>query len=83
MRRINSGTANPREVDESVLRRGKSSESPTMEARGLGRTVPHTPVIAQSWGRSYTQQPQVGQSTVGFHTFLLTQDVFSSDDAGS
>ncbi|KAL3049350.1 hypothetical protein OYC64_008752 [Pagothenia borchgrevinki] len=63
MRRINSGTANPREVDESVLRRGKSSESPTMEARGLGRTVPHTPVIAQSWGRSYTQQPQAADST--------------------
>ncbi|KAF3844986.1 hypothetical protein F7725_008149 [Dissostichus mawsoni] len=63
MRRINSVTANPREVDESVLRRGKSSESPTMEARGLGRTVPHTPVIAQSWGRSYTQQPQAADST--------------------
>ncbi|XP_029316231.1 leucine zipper protein 1 [Cottoperca gobio] len=58
MRRINSGVANPREGDESVLRRGKQSESPTMEARGLGRIVPHTPVTSQSWGRSYTQQPQ-------------------------
>ncbi|KAM3595061.1 uncharacterized protein V6R79_017814 [Siganus canaliculatus] len=58
MRKINSVVTNTREVEESGLRRGKSSQSPTMEAGGLGRTVPHAPVTSQSWGRSYTQQPQ-------------------------
>ncbi|XP_074515941.1 leucine zipper protein 1 [Sebastes fasciatus] len=58
MRRINSVVTNTREVEEPVQRRGKSSESPTMEARGPARIVPHAPVTSQSWGRSYTQQPQ-------------------------
>ncbi|XP_071354390.1 leucine zipper protein 1 [Trachinotus anak] len=57
MRRINSGATNTKEVEEPVLRRGKHSQSPTVEAGGLGRTIPHAPVTSQSWGRSYTQQP--------------------------
>ncbi|XP_034418844.1 leucine zipper protein 1 isoform X2 [Cyclopterus lumpus] len=56
MRRINSV------VEDPVLRRGKRSTSPTMEARGLGRTIPHAPVTSQSWGRSYTQQPPAADS---------------------
>ncbi|XP_051241551.1 leucine zipper protein 1 [Dicentrarchus labrax] len=52
MRRIN------REVEEPGLRRGKRSQSPTTEAGGTGRIIPHAPVTSQSWGRSYTQQPQ-------------------------
>ncbi|KAM8917758.1 leucine zipper protein 1 isoform 2-T4 [Spinachia spinachia] len=52
MRRIN------REVEDPLLRRGKRSQSPIMEARGVGKTIPHAPVTAQSWGRSYVQQPQ-------------------------
>ncbi|XP_056281874.1 leucine zipper protein 1 isoform X2 [Pseudoliparis swirei] len=52
MRRISSVVETP------VVHRGKRSTSPTMEARGLGRSVPHAPVTAQSWGRAYTQQPQ-------------------------
>lgn len=63
-----------REVEEPVLRRGKSSQSPTMEAGSLGRTVPHAPVTSQSWSRSYTQQPQVGQTTLGFYISLLIQE---------
>lgn len=62
MRRINSVVTNTREVDEPVLRRGKRSQSPTMEARGLGRTIPHAPVTSQSWGRAYTPQPQAADS---------------------
>ncbi|KAL6105503.1 luzp1 [Pungitius sinensis] len=58
MRRIKSVGTNPREVEDPLLRRGKRSQSPLMEARGLGKTVPHAPVTAQSWGRSYAQQPQ-------------------------
>ncbi|XP_070698207.1 leucine zipper protein 1 [Pempheris klunzingeri] len=58
MRRINSVAPNIREVEEPALRRGKRSQSPTVEAGGLGRIVPHAPVTSQSWGRSYTQQPQ-------------------------
>lgn len=69
MRRINSGVVNSREVEEPVLRRGKASPSPTMEAGGLGRTLPHAPVTSQSWGRSYAQLPQVG------HPVLSTFDV--------
>ncbi|XP_042244645.1 leucine zipper protein 1 [Thunnus maccoyii] len=60
MRRINSVVTNTREVEEPVLRRGKSSQSPTMEAGSVGRTLPHAPVTSQSWGRSYT--PQAGDS---------------------
>ncbi|XP_068435893.1 leucine zipper protein 1 [Clinocottus analis] len=62
MRRINSVASNTREVEDPALRRGKRSTSPTMEARGLGRTIPHAPVTSQSWGRSYTQQPQAADS---------------------
>ncbi|XP_042356339.1 leucine zipper protein 1 [Plectropomus leopardus] len=62
MRRINSVVTNTREVEEPALRRSKRSQSPTTEARGLGRTVPHAPVTSQSWGRSYTQQPQAADS---------------------
>ncbi|XP_040916348.1 leucine zipper protein 1 isoform X2 [Toxotes jaculatrix] len=57
MRRINSVVTNTREGEEPVLRRGKRSQSPTVETGGLGRTIPHAPVTSQSWGRSYTQQP--------------------------
>lgn len=65
MRRINSVATNPREVEEpeNRSRRGKHSQSPTMEAGGLGRTIPHPPVTSQSWGRSYTPQPQAADST--------------------
>uniref|UniRef100_A0AAQ4R579 Leucine zipper protein 1 n=1 Tax=Gasterosteus aculeatus aculeatus TaxID=481459 RepID=A0AAQ4R579_GASAC len=58
MRRINSVAPNSREAEDPLLRRGKRSQSPIMEARGVGKTMPHAPVTAQSWGRSYTQQPQ-------------------------
>ncbi|KAM7375998.1 hypothetical protein PAMP_005751 [Pampus punctatissimus] len=58
MRRINSVVTNTREVEETALRRGKTSQSPTMEAGNLGRTISHAPVTSQSWGRSYAQQPQ-------------------------
>lgn len=82
MRRINSGITNTRDVEEPVPRRGKRSQSPTVEAGGQGRIVPHAPVTSQSWGRSYTQQPQVGQPTLGFYTFLLSKDLFFSNDTG-
>ncbi|XP_070776858.1 leucine zipper protein 1 [Enoplosus armatus] len=62
MRRINSVVTNTREVEEPGLRRGKRSQSPSMEAGGLGRIVPHAPVTSQSWGRSYTPQPQAADS---------------------
>ncbi|XP_044022514.1 leucine zipper protein 1 [Siniperca chuatsi] len=62
MRRINTVVTNTREVEEPGLRRGKCSPSPTMEAGGLGRIVPHAPVMSQSWGRSYTQQPLAADS---------------------
>ncbi|XP_034714274.1 leucine zipper protein 1 [Etheostoma cragini] len=62
MRRINSVVTNTREVEEPVLRRGKQSKSPTMEASGLGRTILHAPVTSQSWARSYTQEPQAADS---------------------
>ncbi|XP_054470509.1 leucine zipper protein 1 [Anoplopoma fimbria] len=62
MRRINNVVTNTRELEDPGLRRGKHSQSPSMEARGLGRTVPHAPVTSQSWGRSYTQQPQAADS---------------------
>ncbi|XP_028250689.1 leucine zipper protein 1 [Parambassis ranga] len=56
MQRINSGAVtNTREVEESVLHRGRCSQSPTMEA-GLGRTMPHAPVTSQSWNRTYPSQ---------------------------
>ncbi|XP_008305085.1 leucine zipper protein 1 [Stegastes partitus] len=57
MRRINSGATNAREVEEPGVRRGKRSQSPSMETGGLGRTIPHAPVTSQSWSRSYSQQP--------------------------
>lgn len=62
MRRINSVVTNTREVEEPALRRGKRSQSPITEARGGGKTIPHAPVTSQSWGRSYTQQPQAAES---------------------
>ncbi|TDG98971.1 hypothetical protein EPR50_G00205740 [Perca flavescens] len=62
MRRINSVVTNTREIEEPALRRGRQSQSPTMEARGLGRTIPHAPVTSQSWARSYTQEPQAADS---------------------
>ncbi|XP_022054656.1 leucine zipper protein 1 [Acanthochromis polyacanthus] len=57
MRRINSVVTSTREVEEPALRRGKRSQSPSMESGGLGRTIPHAPVTSQSWSRSYAQQP--------------------------
>ncbi|XP_071759530.1 leucine zipper protein 1 [Centroberyx gerrardi] len=62
MRRINSVVTSTRDVQEPGVRRGKRSQSPTMEAGGLGRTIPHEPVSSQSWGRSYTQQPMAADS---------------------
>ncbi|KAF6725062.1 Leucine zipper protein 1 [Oryzias melastigma] len=56
MRRINSVATNTKEAEEPALRRARSSQSPTMETGGLGRTVPHAPVTSQSWSRSYSQQ---------------------------
>lgn len=55
MRRINSVAPNTREVEEPGLRRGKRSQSPSVEAGSVGRIIPHAPVTSQSWGRSYTQ----------------------------
>ncbi|XP_056151706.1 leucine zipper protein 1 [Lampris incognitus] len=55
MRRINSVVTSTREVQEPGGRRSKSSQSPTVEAGGLGRTVAHEPVTSQSWNRTYTQ----------------------------
>ncbi|XP_070835893.1 leucine zipper protein 1 [Chaetodon trifascialis] len=63
MRRINSVVTNTREVEEPGLRRGKCSQSPTVESGSVGRIIPHAPVTSQSWGRSYTQQPQAADST--------------------
>lgn len=63
MRRINSVVTNTREVEEPGLRRGKRSQSPSIEAGGSGKIIPHAPVTSQSWGRSYTQQPQAADST--------------------
>ncbi|XP_029982686.1 leucine zipper protein 1 [Sphaeramia orbicularis] len=62
MRRINSVVTNTKEVEEPVVRRGKRSQSPAMEAGGLGRTIPHAPVTSQSWGRSYTPQPMAADN---------------------
>ncbi|XP_026153237.1 leucine zipper protein 1 [Mastacembelus armatus] len=62
MRRINSVVTNNRDVEEPVLRRGKSSQSPTVETGVLGRTIPHAPVTSQSWGRSYTQPHQASDN---------------------
>lgn len=56
MRRYNSATS-AKEAEEPALRRERSSDSPTMDAGILGRTIPHAPVTSQSWSRSYSQQP--------------------------
>lgn len=56
MRRINN-----RDVEEPAIRRGKRPQSPSVESGGVGRVIPHAPVTSQSWGRSYTPQPQVGK----------------------
>ncbi|KAM9354692.1 leucine zipper protein 1 [Pholidichthys leucotaenia] len=56
MRRINSGAPNAREAEESGLRRGKRSQSPSVEM-GFGRAIPHAPVTSQSWSRPHLQQP--------------------------
>lgn len=63
MRRINSVVSNTRDGEEPMLRRGRSSQSPTMESGVLGRTIPHAPVTSQSWGRSYIPSPQATEST--------------------
>ncbi|KAM3870742.1 leucine zipper protein 1 [Diretmus argenteus] len=55
MRRINSVVSSTREVQDPGVRRGRSSQSPTMESGSVGRTLPHEPVSSQSWSRSYTQ----------------------------
>lgn len=60
MQKINSVT-NARELEEAGYRRGKRPQSPSVEAGGLGRVIPHAPVTSQSWGRSHTQ-PQVQQT---------------------
>nr|XP_020503635.1 leucine zipper protein 1 [Labrus bergylta]XP_020503636.1 leucine zipper protein 1 [Labrus bergylta] len=51
MRRIKN-----RDIEEPGLRRAKRAQSPSVEAGGLGRVIPHAPITSQSWGRSYTQQ---------------------------
>lgn len=63
MKRINSVVSNTRDMEELMLRRGRSAQSPTMESGGLGRTIPHAPVTSQSWGRSYIPSPQAGDGT--------------------
>ncbi|MEQ2204941.1 hypothetical protein XENOCAPTIV_021505, partial [Xenoophorus captivus] len=65
MRRYSSVTST-KEADEVMLRRDRSLESPTMETGILGRTIPHAPVTSQSWSRSYSQQPLVGQVYMGW-----------------
>lgn len=70
MQKINSGT-NARELEEPGYRRGKRSQSPSVEAGGLGRVIPHAPVTSQSWGRSHTQ-PQVQQTMCMLRGFHIT-----------
>ncbi|MEQ2297422.1 hypothetical protein AMECASPLE_034540, partial [Ameca splendens] len=65
MRRYSSVTST-KEADEVMPRRDRSLESPTMETGILGRTIPHAPVTSQSWSRSYSQQPLVGQVHMGW-----------------
>ncbi|XP_061599917.1 leucine zipper protein 1 [Cololabis saira] len=57
MRRINSAVMSTKEAEEPVLRRGRRSQSPSVETGEFGRTVPHAPVTSQSWNRSYPHQP--------------------------
>ncbi|KAF3701100.1 Leucine zipper protein 1 [Channa argus] len=64
MRRINSAVSNTKDTDEPVIRRGKCSQSPTMETGGLGRTMPHAPVTSQSWARPYTPQQQLAADSI-------------------
>lgn len=75
MRRINSAATNTKEAEEPALRRTRSSQSPTLETGGLGRTVPHAPVTSQSWSRSYSQQTAVGALLIykGHSTTELTE----------
>ncbi|XP_047466946.1 leucine zipper protein 1 [Mugil cephalus] len=61
MRRIKGGVTNTREVEEPLYRRGKRSQSPSVES-GLGRTIPHSPVTSQSWGRTYSPQPSAADN---------------------
>lgn len=61
MRKINSVATNVKELEEPGFRRGKRSQSPSVESGGLGKVVPHAPVTSQSWSRSYT--PQVRHPT--------------------
>ncbi|XP_068194468.1 leucine zipper protein 1 [Antennarius striatus] len=58
MRKINSVMSNTKEVEDPGLRRGRRSQSPSIDVGGQGKIVPHAPVTSQSWGRSYTQHPQ-------------------------
>lgn len=69
MRKINNVVTNSREDEEPGCRRGKHSQSPTMESGGLGRIIPHAPVTSQSWGRSSTQV-QVRQPTRCTHKMM-------------
>uniref|UniRef100_A0A672J317 Leucine zipper protein 1 n=2 Tax=Salarias fasciatus TaxID=181472 RepID=A0A672J317_SALFA len=63
MRKINSGATVTKEVEEPGIRRGKHSQSPTVESGGVGRTIPHAPVTSQSWGRTYSQTPQAADNS--------------------
>ncbi|KAM8834417.1 leucine zipper protein 1 [Synchiropus picturatus] len=51
MRQINN-------TEDTGLRRTKRSQSPSVDAGGLVRSIPHAPVTSQSWGRSSSQSPQ-------------------------
>ncbi|XP_034015625.1 leucine zipper protein 1 [Thalassophryne amazonica] len=83
MRRINNNVVSSnREVEELGLRRGK--QSPTMEAGALGRSIPHAPVVSQSWGRPHThlsldadgaeQIPNLSHSPVSWRRQLPSSD---------
>ncbi|XP_057716207.1 leucine zipper protein 1 [Corythoichthys intestinalis] len=51
-----------KEPEESVLHRGGTAKSVSLEAGALGRTVPHAPVTSQSWNRAYSQRSQVSNT---------------------
>ncbi|KAM9777536.1 leucine zipper protein 1 [Neosynchiropus ocellatus] len=51
MRQINN-------AEDTGLRRTKRSQSPSVDAGGLVRSIPHAPVTSQSWGRPSSQSPQ-------------------------
>ncbi|XP_028995425.1 leucine zipper protein 1 [Betta splendens] len=84
MRRINSVAANAKDAEEAASRRRKHAQSPSVEAGGLGRTVPHAPVTSQSWSRSFSQQvpatdsidtgPNPGHSPASWRRHLPSSD---------